>query len=584
MGSAPAGLFRAAGDTVRTNVTALVRQLQALRADRVNVIVVGYWNVVLDGDVGLARYGVAGLRQAHEATYYANQVLVEGGQGHRCDVRVEPGRAARRRRAAGPDALPGPRRRPPERARAPADRPGRLRRSAGGLSSRRAHATSRKRRRGRFSAVTSVPSLAPEASADRAVDEVPARSLRHAAELVAFRRDLHAHPELGYAGDPHHPPRARAARRGRAAPRGAPRRHGPGRDVGSGRAGVGAAGRHRRAADPGPQGGPYRSTDRRASPRLRARRAHVGGARRGLALAELDGRGCAGPRTRLIFQPAEEPMPGGALTSSRRRARRGRRIFALHCDPRSTSGRVGLREGPITAACDQIEVGCTVPGGHTARPHLTADLVYALGKVVTELPAALRAASTRAPALRSCGAGRGRRGAQRDPASAASSRAPCACSTPRPGRRPALVDELVEQIVAPYGVDGRGGPITAACRRSSTRPPCVEVLAAAARRASARGGGPTPTEPRRRGLRVVPRARPGALARLGTPRRGAAHRRPAPGRPSTSTRAHRVGARFLAAASLLSVGPQPRLRGFPGERERLHVSGHLSARVIFRVP
>ena len=29
------------------------------------------------------------------------------------------------------------------------------------------------------------------------------------------------------------------------------------------------------------------------------------------------------------------------------------------------------------------------PGGHTARPHLTADLVYALGKIVTELPAAL---------------------------------------------------------------------------------------------------------------------------------------------------------------------------------------------------
>jgi len=29
------------------------------------------------------------------------------------------------------------------------------------------------------------------------------------------------------------------------------------------------------------------------------------------------------------------------------------------------------------------------PGGHTARPHLTADLVYALGKVITDLPAAL---------------------------------------------------------------------------------------------------------------------------------------------------------------------------------------------------
>ena len=31
----------------------------------------------------------------------------------------------------------------------------------------------------------------------------------------------------------------------------------------------------------------------------------------------------------------------------------------------------------------------TGPGGHTARPHLTADLVYALAKIVTELPAAL---------------------------------------------------------------------------------------------------------------------------------------------------------------------------------------------------
>src|SRR5205085_2107179 len=28
-------------------------------------------------------------------------------------------------------------------------------------------------------------------------------------------------------------------------------------------------------------------------------------------------------------------------------------------------------------------------GGHTARPHLTADLVYALGKILTEVPAAL---------------------------------------------------------------------------------------------------------------------------------------------------------------------------------------------------
>src|SRR6266496_4765283 len=65
------------------------------------------------------------------------------------------------------------------------------------------------------------------------------------------------------------------------------------------------------------------------------------------------------------------------------------RIFALHCDPRFQVGQIGLRTGPITGACDRIRVKVSGPGGHTARPHLTADLVYALGKIVTELPAAL---------------------------------------------------------------------------------------------------------------------------------------------------------------------------------------------------
>src|SRR6185437_15249092 len=65
------------------------------------------------------------------------------------------------------------------------------------------------------------------------------------------------------------------------------------------------------------------------------------------------------------------------------------RIFALHCDPRLDAGQLGVRSGAITAACDRIEVRVSGPGGHTARPHLTADLVYALGKILTEVPAAL---------------------------------------------------------------------------------------------------------------------------------------------------------------------------------------------------
>jgi amidohydrolase len=107
------------------------------------------------------------------------------------------------------------------------------------------------------------------------------------------------------------------------------------------------------------------------------------------AAAELAGLDLPG-RIRLIFQPAEETLPGGSLSVIAADGLEDvRQIFALHCDPRLETGRVGLRVGPITAACDQVEVTLTGPGGHTARPHLTADLVYTLGTVITELPGLL---------------------------------------------------------------------------------------------------------------------------------------------------------------------------------------------------
>jgi amidohydrolase len=65
------------------------------------------------------------------------------------------------------------------------------------------------------------------------------------------------------------------------------------------------------------------------------------------------------------------------------------RIFALHCDPKLDAGQVGLRVGPITAACDEVEITVTGPGGHTARPHMTVELVHALGLLITELPGLL---------------------------------------------------------------------------------------------------------------------------------------------------------------------------------------------------
>src|SRR5674476_617144 len=111
----------------------------------------------------------------------------------------------------------------------------------------------------------------------------------------------------------------------------------------------------------------------------------------GLALQHhVDSLVAQGIGVRLIFQPAEEVVPGGAQGVIAQGGLHGvDRIFTIHCDPSLDVGRVGLREGPITAAVDGVTVTLSGGGGHTARPHLTQDLTYALAKVVTDVPAVL---------------------------------------------------------------------------------------------------------------------------------------------------------------------------------------------------
>lgn len=93
---------------------------------------------------------------------------------------------------------------------------------------------------------------------------------------------------------------------------------------------------------------------------------------------------------RAIFQPAEESMPGGARALLDLGVMHEvHSVFALHCDPRRDLGHVGLRRGAITAASDEVRVLVSGSGGHTSRPHLTQDVTYALAKIVTDLPAAL---------------------------------------------------------------------------------------------------------------------------------------------------------------------------------------------------
>jgi amidohydrolase len=226
-------------------------------------------------------------------------------------------------------------------------------------------------------------------------------------ELVEFRRDLHRHPELGRCET--HTTEAVSARLRQVGlePRVLPLGTGLICDIPAGARAAGATGVHT-AGNP-------------ATPRLVALRADIDalpvtdektveyastipnvchacghdahtaivlGA--GLALHEASLTSGLPNPVRLIFQPAEELIPGGSLDVIAAGGIDGvDSIYAVHCDPKLEVGRLGLRAGPITSAADLVRVRVAGPGGHTARPHLTADLVYALGMLITQLPAVL---------------------------------------------------------------------------------------------------------------------------------------------------------------------------------------------------
>jgi amidohydrolase len=106
-----------------------------------------------------------------------------------------------------------------------------------------------------------------------------------------------------------------------------------------------------------------------------------------VVLARLD----VGAGTRVIFQPAEESNPGGAIDLVNEGLVDGfSALLAFHVDPNLEVGRVGARVGPITASADAMTIVIHGPGGHTARPHKTVDAVGAAARVATELPSAIR--------------------------------------------------------------------------------------------------------------------------------------------------------------------------------------------------
>ncbi|MFG3129306.1 M20 family metallopeptidase [Streptomyces tendae] len=239
--------------------------------------------------------------------------------------------------------------------------------------------------------------MSPESEADTPGEAALPGTLPDAlrAELVAFRRDLHMHPELG--NQEFRTTAAIKERLERAGlkPRVLPIGTGLVCDIGTD-SGQWSGGPRMLALRADIDALPIPDTKSECAYRSQVPdRAHACGhdvhttvvLGTGLVLAALHEQGLLPRPVRLVFQPAEEVLPGGAADAIEGGALDGvRRILAVHCDPRVDAGRIGLRVGPITSACDRLEIALNGPGGHTARPHLTTDLVTAAARVVTDVP------------------------------------------------------------------------------------------------------------------------------------------------------------------------------------------------------
>ncbi|MCW1096071.1 M20 family metallopeptidase [Streptomyces tendae] len=241
--------------------------------------------------------------------------------------------------------------------------------------------------------------MSPESEADTPGEAALPGTLPDAlrAELVAFRRDLHMHPELG--NQEFRTTAAIKERLERAGlkPRVLPIGTGLVCDIGTGTdSGQWSGGPRMLALRADIDALPIPDTKSECAYRSQVPdRAHACGhdvhttvvLGTGLVLAALHEQGLLPRPVRLVFQPAEEVLPGGAADAIEGGALDGvRRILAVHCDPRVDAGKIGLRVGPITSACDRLEIALNGPGGHTARPHLTTDLVTAAARVVTDVP------------------------------------------------------------------------------------------------------------------------------------------------------------------------------------------------------
>lgn len=91
---------------------------------------------------------------------------------------------------------------------------------------------------------------------------------------------------------------------------------------------------------------------------------------------------------KLIFQPGEEKLPGGASIMIREGVLENPvpiAVIGQHVMPSIAAGKIGIRKGKFMASMDELYVRITGQGGHGAMPHLNIDPVLIASHLVVAL-------------------------------------------------------------------------------------------------------------------------------------------------------------------------------------------------------
>lgn len=91
---------------------------------------------------------------------------------------------------------------------------------------------------------------------------------------------------------------------------------------------------------------------------------------------------------KLIFQPAEERLPGGASIMIKEGVLKNPNVETItgqHVLPQMQVGKVGFRPGIYMASCDELFITVKGKGGHGAQPNMTVDPILVASHIVVAL-------------------------------------------------------------------------------------------------------------------------------------------------------------------------------------------------------